>query len=395
MVSYAALSARWTSAGSGWYRSLHRPRWQPPDLVFGVIWPLNFGALAIVGLVVALEYPLRDGLRWLGLLAASVALALGWAHAFYLRHALGRAAVLLGGATVLTWALVLLTHIVPALGWLGAGAVCRLAHRRDEPRGGLLAPAGAAHRGRRVRFSPAGASTHGCAAEVGVRSQRRDHIPPERTLMMNLRRLGVSAAVLGLAAATIAPAASASTPSPLGNRSLAAVLTSDGNQFDSNWYDYDIVTEAVIAVIAAKPGSAVNVLKDGNVPLTAFIPNDRAFQVLVRDLTGSWPRSEQATFQTVASLGIDTVEAVLLYHVVLGDPITKNAAVKANGVELTTAAGGTFKVRVYNRYVPIIELRDQDPNDVNPFLNPRALDINKGNKQVAHGIVFVLRPVDL
>ena len=214
---------------------------------------------------------------------------------------------------------------------------------------------------------------------------------------MKLRRLGVTAAVLGLAAATVAPAASASAskPAPLGNRSLAEVLTSDGNTFDRNWYDYDIVTEAVLAVVGAKPNSPVKVLTDGKVPLTAFIPNDRAFQVLVRDLTGSWPRSEQATFDAVAGLGIDTVETVLLYHVVPGATITKKAAVKANGAVLTTAQGGTFKVKVYNRHVPIIELRDQDPNDVNPFLNPRALDINKGNKQVAHGIVFVLRPVDL
>jgi Fasciclin domain len=215
--------------------------------------------------------------------------------------------------------------------------------------------------------------------------------------MMNLRRLGVTAAVLGLAAATVAPvaSASASTPAPLGNRSLAAVLTSDGNQFDRNWYDYDIVTEAVLAVLANKPNSPVKVLTDGTVPLTAFIPNDRAFQVLVRDLAGSTPRTERATFQAVAGLGIDTVEAVLLYHVVPGATITKKAAVKANGAVLTTASGGTFTVKVYNRHLPIIELRDQDPNDVNPFLNPRALDINKGNKQIAHGIVFVLRPADL
>ena len=129
VVVYAALAARWTSAESDWYRSLPRPRWQPPDLVFGVIWPLNFGALAVVGVVVALECPPRDGLRWLALFAASVVLALGWAHAFYLRHALGRAAVLLGGATVLTWALVRADPPAPAVGRLGAGAVCRVAHR--------------------------------------------------------------------------------------------------------------------------------------------------------------------------------------------------------------------------------------------------------------------------
>ena len=215
---------------------------------------------------------------------------------------------------------------------------------------------------------------------------------------MNLRRLGVIATSLGLAATAAvaaAPAATASGTAP-GTRSLAAVLTSDGNRFDRNWYDYDIVTEAVLAVLAAKPASPVGLLTDGTVPLTAFIPNDRAFQVFAHDLTKKWPTTEEKTFDAlVAAAGVDAIEQVLLYHVVPGAAITKKAAVNANGAVLTTAQGATIKVRVYSRYLPIIELRDQDPNDVNPLLNPRALDINAGNAQVAHGIVFVLRPLDL
>lgn len=208
------------------------------------------------------------------------------------------------------------------------------------------------------------------------------------------RRILVATAAVGLAAATVVPsAASASEP---GTRSLAAVLTSDGNRFDGNWYDYDIVTEAVLAVLDAKPSSAVGVLADGTVPLTAFIPNDRAFQVLTRDLTGRWSSSEEKVFTTLASaVGIGAIEQVLLYHVVPGATITKAQAVNANGAVLTTAQGGTFTVRVHSRWLPLIELRDQDRDDANPFLNPRALDINKGNRQVAHGVVLVLRPLDL
>ena len=78
-------------------------------------------------------------------------------------------------------------------------------------------------------------------------------------------------------------------------------------------------------------------------------------------------------------MGVDAIEQVLLYHVVPGAAITKKAAVNANGAVLTTAQGGTISVRVYSRYLPIVELRDKDTNDVNPFLNPRALDINAGN----------------
>ena len=215
---------------------------------------------------------------------------------------------------------------------------------------------------------------------------------------MNLRRLGVIATTLGLAATAAvaaAPAATASGTAP-GTRSLAAVLTSDGNRFDRNWYDYDIVTEAVLAVLANKPTSPVGLLTDGTVPLTAFIPNDRAFQVLAYDLTKKWPTTEEKTFEAlVAAAGVDAIEQVLLYHVVPGAAITKKAAVNANGAVLTTAQGGTIVVRVYNKYLPIVELRDKDTNDVNPFLNPRALDLNAGNAQVAHGIVFVLRPLDL
>jgi hypothetical protein len=215
---------------------------------------------------------------------------------------------------------------------------------------------------------------------------------------MKLRRLGVIATTLGLAATAAvaaAPAATADTGT-LGTKSLATVLLSDGNTWDTNWYDYDIVTEAVLAVKGAKPTSPVGLLTDGSVALTAFIPNDRAFQVLAYDLTKKWPGTEQKTFEAlVAAVGVDAIEQVLLYHVVPGATLTRKDAVNANGAVLNTAQGGTISVRVYDRYLPIVELRDKDTNDVNPFLNPRALNINAGNKQIAHGIVFVLRPLDL
>ena len=72
-------------------------------------------------------------------------------------------------------------------------------------------------------------------------------------------------------------------------------------------------------------------LADGNTALTAFMPTDRAFQRLVRSLTGSTPRTEKKTFAAVAGLGIDTVETVLLYHVVPGATVTYKQALKADG----------------------------------------------------------------
>jgi hypothetical protein len=208
------------------------------------------------------------------------------------------------------------------------------------------------------------------------------------------RSLGVLLAGAGLAGGMVmtAPAASAHTGGT-GDRSLAALLTSDGNRFDRNGRDYDVVTEAVLAVLAAKPSSPVGVLADGSVPLTAFLPDDRAFRLLVKDLTGRWVWRESAVFATVAGLGIDTVETVLLYHVVPGATITKRQAVRADGARLTTAQGGTITVRVPYRRVPLVLLRDADRDDRNPVV--RRFDLNRGNAQIAHGITRVLRPVDL
>ena len=195
-------------------------------------------------------------------------------------------------------------------------------------------------------------------------------------------------------AAPVPAAAPAAVKAATGTTSLAAVLTANGGgKFDKNWHDYDIVTSAVLAVLAAKPTSTVAALTDGTVALTAFIPNDRAFQILVKSLTGKKPKTEKATFKAVASLGIPTIEKVLLYHVVVGPAIDSSAALKANGVKLMTALG--IKVRVQVTKKPSIILVDKDRGARNARVILSQVDINKGNAQIAHGIDRVLRPINL
>jgi uncharacterized surface protein with fasciclin (FAS1) repeats len=209
-----------------------------------------------------------------------------------------------------------------------------------------------------------------------------------------LRNTLVGACVAALVGTDVAAPAAAATPS--GTRSLATVLAADGDRFDRNWYDFDIVDQAVAAVLAAKPNSPVAVLADGTVPLTAFIPNDRAFQFLALDLTNRWERTEQGVLTRIAgAVGIDAVEQVLLYHVVPGATITARQALRSDNAVLRTAQGATFRVDVLSRWVPLVRLIDQDRNDLNPFLIRSKLDINKGNAQIAHGISAVLRPLDL
>ena len=42
-----------------------------------------------------------------------------------------------------------------------------------------------------------------------------------------------------------------------------------------------------------------------------------------------------------------------------------------------------------------VKLRDLDPDAANARVLPGARNLNRGNKQIAHGISRVLRPVDL
>lgn len=201
------------------------------------------------------------------------------------------------------------------------------------------------------------------------------------------------ASVTGLATASGAAAHDrhhGHKPPTLGTRSLATVLAADRPGFDRNWRDYDIVEAAVGAVLKAKPNSPVKVLADGKVPLTAFIPNDRAFRILATDVTKKRFTNEKAVFEAVAGLGIPTVETVLLYHVVPGKTLNAKKVVAAKGKKLTTAQSGTVTVRVKKGKVT---LADADPD----FRDPRviATDINKGNPQIAHGINAVLLPADL
>lgn len=203
---------------------------------------------------------------------------------------------------------------------------------------------------------------------------------------------GLAAAALATAAfATPAPAQAQAAPEKSKPTSIAQVLAADGHRFDKNWGDFDILDAAVGAVLDAKPNSPVGVLGKGKAKLTAFAPTDRAFRQLAHTLTKTWPKTEKATFDAIAeAAGIDTVEAVLLYHVVPGRTLTAARVVKADGRKLTTARGGTVTVHVGKKGV---RLADADRGRRDPRVI--ATDINKGNPQVAHAIDRVLLPIDL
>jgi len=200
---------------------------------------------------------------------------------------------------------------------------------------------------------------------------------------------GVLAASAALVAGTAAgvPAAQAMD----GNTSLASVLDVGNARFDKSNNDFDILTKAAEAVLAAKPNSPVALLADGDTALTVFAPTDKAFKNLASALAGHNISSESDAFDAVAGLGIDTVETVLLYHVIPGATIESPDALEANGAVLATAAEGK-NTKVLVSDAPSIRLRDYAPKFKNAQVILSAVDINKGNKQVAHAVDAVMLP---
>ena len=211
--------------------------------------------------------------------------------------------------------------------------------------------------------------------------------------MSLVRRSLATLAVTGLAATgTVVALSPAPASADESDTSLAEVLAADGNTFDRDGSDFDALDRAVRVVLAAKPDSPVALLADGTQTLTAFIPTDQAFRRLARDVVGGKAgSSERSAFKALAgAVDVDTIEQVLLYHVVAGQKLDSAAVVAADGVAIETAQGGDITPDVDGETVRVVDLdtSDADPKGV-------ALDINAQANQIAHAIDRVLRPVDL
>ena len=102
VLLYAALSSVWTAHDPGWYAGLAKPSFQPPDVVFGVVWPLNFLALLAVGAWFTRSDASTGMWPATLVLAASVVAALAWAWLFYVPHRIGAATFPLAVAAILT-----------------------------------------------------------------------------------------------------------------------------------------------------------------------------------------------------------------------------------------------------------------------------------------------------
>ena len=92
-----------------WYNNLNAPSWQPPDFIFGIIWPYNFILLGVSAYTVAHRLSTALTITFLAVFATSIACALNWAYQFYHPHNLSAAAISLALVALLTIPLLVIT----------------------------------------------------------------------------------------------------------------------------------------------------------------------------------------------------------------------------------------------------------------------------------------------
>jgi len=197
-----------------------------------------------------------------------------------------------------------------------------------------------------------------------------------------MRRLLVTAAAtaaaIGLGAATATAEARGWHGKPAGSIVDVAVAASGTTGPDANSRDYDLLIAAVTATGLAP------VLDDESQRFTVFAPDDRAFQRLVRDLTGGGrlPTEQAALAAVLATFSVDEIKNILLYHVVAGRTLGPLHVLLSGS--LTMANGGIVKPRLFR-------LVDETPALRDPRLVLRAIDIRATNG-VIHTIDRVLVP---
>lgn len=118
----AGIGGHWTAGEiQGWYLTLVRPSFAPPNWVFGPVWSLLYLLMAIAAWLVyeSAASPMRTS--GLVLFFAQLALNLAWTWIFFRRHAVGEAVV----EVLFLWAAIGITAILfsqvsPTAAWLMA-----------------------------------------------------------------------------------------------------------------------------------------------------------------------------------------------------------------------------------------------------------------------------------
>lgn len=121
----------------GWYRTLRRPSWNPPDRVFGPVWTSLYLTMGVALRDIA-RVRGRTGARRIavGLFGLQLALNAGWSWLFFIQHDLAMAAI----EVLCLWLSILATAVafgrlrrraglllVPYLAWVTFASVLTIA----------------------------------------------------------------------------------------------------------------------------------------------------------------------------------------------------------------------------------------------------------------------------
>jgi len=106
----------------GWYRTLERPAWTPPDWLFGPVWTVLYTLMAVAAYLVWRRGGWGGARLALGLYAVQLVLNAAWTPVFF-------------GLREIGWALVVLAAL-----WLMIVATTVAFFRKSVPAGVLLLP---------------------------------------------------------------------------------------------------------------------------------------------------------------------------------------------------------------------------------------------------------------
>ena len=120
----------------GWYKTIAKPAWNPPDYVFGPVWTTLFIMMAIAGWLVWKPAGFKPVIVPLSLFGIQLILNVAWSWVFFGLHQTGWAVI----EILVLWAVILATMVtffrsskvagwlmVPYLAWVSFASVLNVA----------------------------------------------------------------------------------------------------------------------------------------------------------------------------------------------------------------------------------------------------------------------------
>ena len=143
VASFAAAATGAIFRPGDWYKQLDKPRWRPPDWLFGPVWTVLYASIALSGWLVWREAGIAGAALSLGVYAVQLLLNAAWTPIFFGLHRPGLALI----EIMVLWAAILATIVlfepisvaaalllVPYLAWVSfASALNFSIWRRNRP----------------------------------------------------------------------------------------------------------------------------------------------------------------------------------------------------------------------------------------------------------------------